>query len=96
MKKKKVPLRKCVVSKEMKDKKEMVRIVKNKEEGISIDPTGKKNGRGAYISLDPAILDDARKNRDLDKSLGVDLSDEFYDELEEYITYQHARKQIEQ
>ena len=47
MSKKKVPLRKCVVSGEMKEKKEMVRIVKTKEDEIFIDETGKKNGRGA-------------------------------------------------
>jgi len=47
MQKRKIPMRKCVVSGEMKPKKEMVRIVRNKEGEVSIDPTGKKNGRGA-------------------------------------------------
>lgn len=94
MKQKKVPLRKCVVTNEMKPKKEMVRIVKDKEGGITIDPSGRQNGRGAYISLDPAILDKAREERALDRSLGITLSEEFYDELSEYIKYQYARKQI--
>lgn len=96
MKQKKVPLRKCVVSNEMKPKKEMVRVVKDKEGNVTIDPSGRQNGRGAYVSLDPAILDKAREKRGLDRSLDITLSDEFYDELSEYINYQHARKQIEQ
>lgn len=95
MKKKKIPLRKCVVTNEMKEKKEMVRIVKDKEDNVSIDPTGKLNGRGAYVSLDPEILDQAREKRSLDRSLGVTLSEDFYDELSEYIHYQYARKQID-
>lgn len=96
MKQKKVPLRKCVVSNEMKPKKEMVRVVKDKEGNVTIDPSGRQNGRGAYVSLDPAILDTAREKHGLDRSLGIALSDEFYDELSEYINYQYARKQIEQ
>ncbi|MDO5456756.1 MAG: YlxR family protein [Atopococcus tabaci] len=95
MKKKKVPLRKCVVTNEMKPKQEMVRVVKDKEDSITIDPSGRQNGRGAYISLDPTILDKARKGRALDRSLGITLSEEFYDELSEHINYQYARKQIQ-
>ena len=48
---KKVPLRKCIVTGEMKPKKELVRIVRSKEGEVSIDLTGKKSGRGAYLSL---------------------------------------------
>ena len=48
----KIPLRKSVVSGEVIDKRDLLRIVKNKEGEIFIDPTGKKNGRGAYIKLD--------------------------------------------
>ena len=52
MKQRKIPLRKSVVSGEMKPKKEMVRITRSKEGEVSIDPTGKMPGRGAYVSLD--------------------------------------------
>ena len=48
-KKRKIPQRKCIVTNELKPKKEMIRIVRNKEGEVFIDPTGKQNGRGAYI-----------------------------------------------
>ena len=54
MKKRKVPLRKSVVSGEMFPKKELIRIAKSKEGEVSIDPSGKKPGRGAYVALEPA------------------------------------------
>ena len=60
MAKKKIPLRKCVVTGDMKPKKEMVRIVKTKENEIFIDDTGKKNGRGAYVSMDEAVIQKAK------------------------------------
>lgn len=94
MTQRKVPMRKCVVTNEMFPKKELIRIVKNKEGEVAIDATGKLNGRGAYISLDPTILDKAREKRALDRSLGVTLSDEFYNELDEFINYHHARLSI--
>lgn len=94
MKKKKIPLRKCVVTGEMKNKGDMVRIVKTKEGKVFIDPSGKQNGRGAYISLDPDILDQAQSERALDKALATTLSDTFYTELRDYITYQYARSQL--
>ena len=56
MKTRKIPMRKCVVSNEMKRKKELVRIVKNQAGEIAIDPTGRMNGRGAYVSMEPALI----------------------------------------
>lgn len=53
---KKIPLRKCVVTGEMKPKKELIRVVRSKEGEISVDPTGKKNGRGAYLTLDKECI----------------------------------------
>lgn len=53
---KKTPMRKCVLSGEMKPKKDMVRIVRNPDKSVAIDPTGKKNGRGAYVSMDIQLL----------------------------------------
>ncbi|GEK90895.1 RNase P modulator RnpM [Alkalibacterium kapii] len=95
MQKRKVPMRKCVVSGQMKPKKEMVRIVRNKEGEVSIDPTGKKNGRGAYISLDPERVKKAKEKKILDQALNTQIDDSFYDELVEYIEYKQARMEIE-
>lgn len=57
----KVPLRKCIATGEMKPKKEMVRIVRSKEGEVSIDPSGKKSGRGAYLSKDKEAILLAKK-----------------------------------
>lgn len=91
MKKRKIPMRKCVVSNEMKPKKELVRIVKNQEGEIAIDPTGRMNGRGAYISLEPELVKKAWKQHILDKHLEMTISDEFYQELYDYVEHQKAR-----
>lgn len=95
MQKRKIPMRKCVVSGEMKPKKEMVRIVRNKEGDVSIDPTGKKNGRGAYVSLDTELVKKAKTKKVLDQALSAKVDDSFYDELIEYIEYKKARMEIE-
>ena len=58
---KKIPLRKCVACNEMKEKKEMIRVIKTPENEIVLDATGRKNGRGAYICADPECLRLARK-----------------------------------
>lgn len=91
---KKKPLRKCVVSGEMKAKQEMIRIVRNKEGKIFIDETGKKNGRGAYISLDPDMVEKAKENNILSKVLKVEIPESFYEELLERVNYRIARLEI--
>ena len=58
---KKVPLRKCVATGEQLPKKELIRIVKNKEGEVSVDPTGKKNGRGAYLKRSLDAIELAKK-----------------------------------
>ncbi len=83
MKTKKIPLRMCLGCNEMKPKKELVRVVRSKEGEISLDPTGKKAGRGAYICKDAQCLKKARKARRLEKSFSCSISDEIYDRLEE-------------
>ena len=65
MKQRKIPQRKCIVCGENKDKNDLIRIVKNKEEGIILDPTGKKNGRGAYICKEEKCINEAKKKRKL-------------------------------
>lgn len=78
---KKIPLRQCVGCGEMKSKKEMLRVLKTEDEGIIIDATGKKNGRGAYICCNSECLKKAKKTRGLDRSFKMAVSDEVYDNL---------------
>lgn len=78
MKKKKTPMRMCVGCREMKPKKELIRIVKNKENEISVDFTGKKPGRGAYICNDVDCLKKVKKAGKLEKTFGMNISDDIY------------------
>ena len=78
---KKIPLRKCVATGEMKPKKEMIRIVSSKEGEVSIDPTGKKSGRGAYLSKDKDIILQAKKKNTLANQLQAKIDESLYDEL---------------
>lgn len=85
MKKRKIPMRKCVVTNERYPKKELVRIVRNKENEVFVDLTGKQNGRGAYLKLDRSVIDQAKKTKALDRSLGVEIPDSIYEELYELV-----------
>ena len=78
---KKIPLRKCVATGEMHPKKEMIRVVRSKEGEVSVDLTGKKSGRGAYVSKSEDAIAAARKKKVLDNQLEVKIPDEVYDEL---------------
>lgn len=78
---KKIPLRKCVATGEMKPKKEMIRIVRSKEGEVSIDQTGKKSGRGAYLTLDKEVIMNARKKDILSKHLQAEIDASLYEEL---------------
>ena len=79
---KKVPLRKCTGCGEMKNKKEMLRVIKTPEEEIVLDTTGKKNGRGAYICNSAECFTKARKTKALERSLKAAIPEDVYDELE--------------
>ncbi len=79
---KKTPLRKCTGCGEMKNKKDMVRVIRTPEGEIVLDATGKKNGRGAYICPDAECFVKARKSRGLERSLKVAIPAEVYDALE--------------
>ena len=94
MPKRKIPMRKCVVSNEMKPKKDMIRIVINKENQVSIDPSGKLPGRGAYVSIEPEIVQSSWDKHVLDKVLGTSLDDHFYQGLLNYVTHQKARMSL--
>lgn len=81
MKARKIPQRMCTGCSEMKPKKELIRVVKNNENEISIDLTGKKPGRGAYICKDIKCLEHAFKTKRLEKNLGIKIDNEIYDRL---------------
>lgn len=78
---KKIPLRKCTGCGEMKPKKEMVRVIKTAEEEIFMDLTGKMNGRGAYVCRSEECLKRAIKTKAIERSLGINVSDEVYEQL---------------
>ena len=78
---KKIPLRKCVATGEMHPKKEMIRVVRSKEGEVSVDLTGKKSGRGAYVSKSEAAVAAAKKKKVLDNQLEVKVPEEIYEEL---------------
>lgn len=90
----KIPMRRCVVSHEMYPKKELVRIVKNKENEVAIDPTGRLNGRGAYIALIPELAYKAKEKRIFNAEFGIEIDEAFYDELIAYVEHQKARQEI--
>lgn len=85
MKMKKIPMRMCVVTREKCEKRNLIRVVKNKEGEVLVDLTGKINGRGAYIKKDVEVLNKARKNKILERTLEINISDALYDELEKII-----------
>lgn len=78
---KKIPLRKCVATGEMRPKKELVRVVRSKEGEVSIDLTGKKSGRGAYLSKDKDAILTAKKKNILSKQFEATIDESIYDEL---------------
>lgn len=82
---KKVPLRKCVATQEQLPKKELIRIVRNKEGEVAIDPTGKMNGRGAYLKRSLEAIEIAKKKGVLKRSLEVDIPDSIYEDLKNYV-----------
>lgn len=86
-KKFKVPLRKCIVTKEQHDKSALIRIVKSKEDVVSVDPSGKAHGRGAYMKLDAKVIEKARKGNAIQKHFGVKVHSEIYDELKSLLSH---------
>ena len=85
MKERRIVLRTCVVSKEQFEKKDLIRIVRNKEGEIFVDETGKQNGRGAYIKRDLEVLELAKKNKALDRALDIEVPEEVYERIEKVI-----------
>ena len=81
MKTKKIPLRMCVGCREMKEKKCLIRVVRSPEGEVSLDPVGKKPGRGAYVCREGECLARALKQHQLERQLQVSLTAEVIDAL---------------
>lgn len=83
---KKIPLRMCLGCNEMLPKKSMIRVVKSPEGEVSLDLTGKKSGRGAYICKSVECFKKARKTRRFEKAFSCQIADEIYDSMEGELT----------
>ncbi len=83
---KKIPMRKCVGCGEMREKKEMIRVLKTPEDEIILDTTGRANGRGAYICNSPDCLAKAIKNKGLERSLKSQIPVEVSDRLKKELS----------
>ena len=79
---KKIPQRQCMGCRERKDKRAMIRVVRTPEGEVTLDFSGKKNGRGAYLCPNPDCLKKAIRSKALDRSLEVTIPQEVYDRLE--------------
>ena len=80
-----IPMRKCLGCDEMLGKKGLLRVVRTKDGDISIDPTGKKSGRGAYICRDMGCFEAAKKKHSLERSLKCEISADIYEKLRQEI-----------
>lgn len=94
MKPRKVPMRKDIVTGQMVAKKDLIRVVRTPAGQVELDPTGRANGRGAYISIDVAIAEQAKAKRTFDRVFNLTLPETFYDELIAYVDHQAARKEL--
>ncbi len=80
---KKIPMRKCLGCGEMKEKKQLIRVVRSKELVYEIDLTGKKNGRGAYICHSVDCFNKAVKSKGLERAFSSKIPEEVYTALGE-------------
>jgi predicted RNA-binding protein YlxR (DUF448 family) len=87
---KKIPQRQCMGCRERKNKKDMIRVVRQTDGNVSLDFSGKLNGRGAYICPDMECLKRARKARSLERSLEVEIPEAVYDRLEKEMEAAHG------
>ena len=81
MKERKIPMRTCVVTKEKLPKRELIRVVRNKEGNVFVDETGKQNGKGVYLKLVKEVIEEARNKKLLSRYLECEVNEEIYDEL---------------
>lgn len=82
---KKIPMRKCVVTGERLEKRDLIRVVRDNTGCVFVDETGKLNGRGAYLKKDKDVIKKAKMNKILDRRLEVSIPDSIYEELESMI-----------
>ena len=82
---KKIPMPQCVGCRQMKSKRELLRVIRTAEDAVLIDTTGKKNGRGAYLCKDPECLSKAMKGKGLERSLKTAIPTEIYADFEKEI-----------
>ena len=82
---KNIPQRTCSVCRTQKNKNELLRIVKNKDNIIKVDETGKQPGRGAYICYDMECLRKAQKSKKLEQALEIKIEDEIYEQIQNII-----------
>lgn len=85
MKTKKMPLRTCIITREKLEKKDLIRVVKNKDNEVFVDLTSKANGRGAYLKRDIEVIEKAKKAKALDRHLETTIPDEIYEKLKNII-----------
>ena len=85
MKTRQVPVRMCIACREGKPKRELIRVVKNKEGQVSVDVTGKAQGRGAYLCPSLECLEKAKKTKALSRTLEIEMTQEMYDEIKRVI-----------
>lgn len=88
--KRKIPQRKCIITGEMKPKKELVRVVRNKEGDVFVDPTGKKNGRGAYLTMDHDVIKKAEETEALSRQLNTKIDPGIYEDLRKLLKENQA------
>ncbi len=88
---KKIPMRQCVGCGEMKEKRELIRVLKTAENEIVLDETGKKNGRGAYLCRSAECMKKAKKSKGLERSLKTVIPEEIYGKLQEEMEHIETR-----
>ena len=91
---KREPLRMDLVTRKMFPKKNLVRIYRDQNKNVRIDPTGKASGRGAYIAMNLDSIEVAKKKKIFDQTFGIKVEDSFYQELFDYIEHQIARNEL--
>lgn len=85
MAERRIPLRKCIGCGEMKEKRQLLRVVRSKEGEVSLDPVGKAPGRGAYLCKSTACFDLARKSRRLERAFSAPIDDAIFEGLKSKI-----------
>jgi len=95
MKTRKTPMRKCTGCQTVRDKRELIRIVRDKEGHVSVDRTGRMAGRGAYLCDDPQCLEKAIRTRALARSLDTAIDDSVYETLRSMLAESGEKEEAE-